>query len=227
MIIVVGGIKGGSGKTTLCTNLVVLRSRSGKKTILIDADEQKSATDWSDQRNASGLENTFSCMTSYGAMLLDKCKEIGDEADILIDVGGRDTKSQRAALCIADVFLTPFQPRSMDIWTLNALEDLLLEVRNVNPNLKSLAVINRADHTGSDNKEVCKILKNSPFLELVPVNIGQRKSFSNAIAEGLAVIELKRADALATAEITTLYKYVFGTKYIQGKYHGSKAEIAV
>ena len=50
MITVIGGIKGGSGKTTLATNLSVMRS-AHTKVLLVDADEQKSASDWSQQRD--------------------------------------------------------------------------------------------------------------------------------------------------------------------------------
>ena len=35
---------------------------------------------------------------------------------LIIDVGGRDTGSLRAALTIADVLLIPTQPRSFDLW---------------------------------------------------------------------------------------------------------------
>ena len=37
MIITVGGIKGGSGKSTVATNLVVLRSLEGRDVLLVDA----------------------------------------------------------------------------------------------------------------------------------------------------------------------------------------------
>ena len=35
MIITVGGIKGGSGKTTIATNLAVLRAQSGRDLLLV------------------------------------------------------------------------------------------------------------------------------------------------------------------------------------------------
>jgi chromosome partitioning protein len=35
--------------------------------------------------------------------------------DIVIDTGGRDTTSQRAALAIADLAIVPFKPRSLDV----------------------------------------------------------------------------------------------------------------
>ena len=37
---------------------------------------------------------------------------------IIIDTGGRDTTSQRAALTVADALLVPFLTRSFDAWAL-------------------------------------------------------------------------------------------------------------
>src|SRR5262244_2736903 len=50
MILVVGGTKGGSGKTLLATSLSVLRTLAGQDVLLIDADEQGSAMDFTRQR---------------------------------------------------------------------------------------------------------------------------------------------------------------------------------
>jgi len=44
MIIVVGGIKGGSGKTTVATHLAILGAHAGWDVLLIDADDQETAT---------------------------------------------------------------------------------------------------------------------------------------------------------------------------------------
>ena len=46
MIITVGGIKGGSGKSTVATNLAVLRARAGRDVLLVDADGQETASDF-------------------------------------------------------------------------------------------------------------------------------------------------------------------------------------
>jgi chromosome partitioning protein len=44
MILTIGGIKGGNGKSTIATNLAVMRSCESKDILLVDADEQKSST---------------------------------------------------------------------------------------------------------------------------------------------------------------------------------------
>jgi chromosome partitioning protein len=51
MIYVVRGIKGGSGKTTVATNLTVALVLEGRDILLVDADDQETATDFSAWRN--------------------------------------------------------------------------------------------------------------------------------------------------------------------------------
>ena len=51
MILIAGGIKGGAGKTTVATNLAVIRAGQGRDVLLIDADDQETATDFTNLRN--------------------------------------------------------------------------------------------------------------------------------------------------------------------------------
>ncbi|KKL80189.1 hypothetical protein LCGC14_2007250 [marine sediment metagenome] len=129
--------------------------------------------------------------------------------DIIVDTGGRDTTSQRSALTVADLFLAPFQPRSLDVWTLGKVSSLISEIRAVNPDLKAFSVLNRGDAQGSDNEGAADILKESKELILLPCVIGQRKAFSNATAEGLSVVELKTKDKKAISEIRQLCAALF------------------
>jgi cellulose biosynthesis protein BcsQ len=46
MIIVIGGEKGGTGKTTLATNLAAKRALAGRDVLLIDTDAQDILTDF-------------------------------------------------------------------------------------------------------------------------------------------------------------------------------------
>lgn len=57
MIYTIGGIKGGCGKTTLAVSLAVMLSAKGRKVLLVDADKQATATDFSQWRTES-LGNT-------------------------------------------------------------------------------------------------------------------------------------------------------------------------
>ncbi|KKL80181.1 hypothetical protein LCGC14_2007320 [marine sediment metagenome] len=211
-ILVVGGIKGGSGKSTLASNLAVLRSRSGKRVLLVDADEQRSISDWSEHRESLGVNTPWTTVNLLGASVRTQLLKMAkDYDDVIVDTGGRDTTSQRSALTVAQFFLVPFQPRSLDVWTIGKVSALLNEIKSINPKLKAFSVVNRGDSQGSDNEGAADILKESEELTHLSCIIGQRKAFSNATAEGLGVIELKVKDKKAISEIELLCSILFKT----------------
>ncbi len=216
MILVIGGIKGGSGKTTIATNLAQMRAQVGYKVLLIDADEQQSAWDWSLQRDLNGLGlNTIGlrcgfvtvCMTGR-AVYSNIIKMKADYDDIIVDTGGRDTTSQRAALCDADKFLMPFKPSSIDIWTIGGVKRMIDECNN--NRVESFAVISQADPRGQDNNEALKVLQETEGITCLDCFIGNRKAFRNAAAEGYGVHELDPKDEKACKEMRDLYDRIYG-----------------
>lgn len=209
MIVVVGGIKGGTGKTTLATNLAVFRSKESK-VLLIDADEQKTAYNWAQQREQENIQTEWTTIILSGASLGAQVLKLQKYyQDIIIDVGGRDTKPQRSALTVANAFVVPFQPRSFDIWTIDQLGTLIDEVNGINENLRSYCILNRADSIGKDNEDALNILKDWNKMICLENCIGQRKSFPNASANGFGVLEMKKKDEKAVTEIQNLYNILY------------------
>lgn len=210
MLLVIGGIKGGSGKTTLATNLTVIRSHFRKKVLLIDADEQRSASDWSDQRIGLGFETPWTTIQLSGKSIYSEIVKLSkDYDDVIIDTGGRDNSSQRSALTVADVFLIPFRPKSLDVWTMGGVNRLITEVGIINPKLKCCAVINQADSNGSDNKDAHEALSECPEIKCFQLFLGYRKAFSSAAAKGLGVTEVKPTDKKAINEMMDLYELIY------------------
>ena len=214
MIIVIGGIKGGSGKTTVATNLAVIRSGEGKDVLLIDADDQETSSDFTTLRNEVLEEGAgYTNIKLTGASVRTETLRLKDKyQDIVIDTGGRDTASQRAALTVADILLVPFVPRSFDVWTIEKVSNLVTEMKAANPELKAFMFLNRADPRGQDNEDTAEVLKETEDLSFIDTPLGSRKAFSNASAGGLGVTELKPQDAKANEEIIKLYRYVFDIK---------------
>jgi chromosome partitioning protein len=211
MILVCGGIKGGSGKTTIATNLAVMRSGENKDVLLVDADEQESATIFTAIRKRDQTDRP-----QYTSIILresnlrseiDRMRTKYD--DVIVDTGGRDTRAQRASLSVADVLLLPFSPRSLDIWTIENVEKLLQDIRTINPDLRAVSFLNRADSYGADNEDSREILSDVSGIEFCGVTIVNRKAFGKDVSMGLSVTELTNPDRKAIAEIVELYEYLF------------------
>jgi chromosome partitioning protein len=219
MIVVAGGIKGSSGKTTVATNLAVIRAVQGRDVLLVDADDQETATDFTALRNerlAGGAGYTGIKLTGP-AVRTETIRLAKKYDDIIIDTGGRDTTSQRAAIAVADVLLVPFVPRSFDVWTLEKVSSLVAEMRTTNPSLVAYTFINRADPRGQDNDEAADVIREMETLAFIEAPLGSRKAFSNAAAQGLSVTEIKPQDTKAMEEMLILLRYVFDIGIISNK----------
>jgi chromosome partitioning protein len=213
MIVLVGGIKGGTGKSTIATNLAVYRASFGYRTLLVDGDDQNSVSDWAEQRNdyfkESVCDHEVTTVSIKGSYLFSEVSKMAIHYDdIIIDAGGRDTTTQRSALVIANKFVIPFKPRSFDVWTLNSVRKLYKDARIHNAKLKALVVINQADARGGDNEAAKEILQEIVEFKGGLCFIGNRKIFANAAAEGLSVCE-KGNDLKAQDEMMTLYRSIY------------------
>lgn len=213
MILVFGGIKGGVGKTTLATHMAILRSHHNKDVLLVDADDQATASDFTTVRNETLADQGGAGYTSiqlHGAAVRTELLKIAPKYDdVVIDVGGRDTAGQRAALSVAHLYVVPFLPGSFDVWTLENVGTLVEEAQAFNDQLKAVCMINRADAKGSDNADAAAIATEIQSLHYLDAPLGNRKAFRSAAAQGLAVTEVKPADAKAIAEIEMLYKHLY------------------
>jgi chromosome partitioning protein len=146
----------------------------------------------------------------HGAALRTQVRQLTPKYDdIIIDVGGRDTGSLRAALTVAHTLLIPVQPRSFDIWSVDQMTHLVKEARDINEHLRAVILLNAADAQGNDNAEAADALKDSDGLVLLPFTIGRRKAFPNAASSGKAVTEHTPKDTNAVRELHTLLKALY------------------
>lgn len=215
MIICLAGTKGGSGRSTTATNFACIAAGQGADVLLIDADDQETAADFTAARKQDHPEAAkFTCTKLTGRAVRTEVLELAPKYDhVIIDTGGRDTTSQRAALSVSDVLLIPFAPRSFDIWTVHKVADLVEEMRTVNPKLKALVFLNRTDPQGqgSENEETAELLKGIKGLIFIDAPIGARKAYAHAASQGLAVTELtgQYRNAKAAEEIMKLFQHCF------------------
>jgi chromosome partitioning protein len=220
MIVCIGGIKGGTGKTTVATNFACIAAGQGSDVLLVDADDQQTSVDFTAARKQDHPEAaSYTCAKLTGKAVRTEVLDLSKKyRHVIIDTGGRDTTSQRAALVVSNVLLVPFAPRSFDIWTVNTVAAMIDEIRTVNPKLTAFAFLNHTDPAGqgSENADAAEMLRDAKALEFIDAPLGRRKAFAHASTQGLAVTELARPqrNQQAIDEIMTLYKYCFDVKTI-------------
>ena len=211
MIVTVGNVKGGVGKSTLAINLAILRASAGRDVLLVDGDEQGTARTFTELRAEMLGQVGYTTVALQGAALRTQVRQLASKYDdIVIDVGGRDTGSLRAALTITHTLLIPVQPRTFDIWAVDHLASLVAEARELNDQLRTLIVINAADAQGKDNEDAAEALRAVEGMYMLPVTIGRRKAFPNAAATGRAVTEQTPRDPKAVREMEALAEEIYG-----------------
>jgi chromosome partitioning protein len=213
MILTVGNTKGGVGKTTLAVNVAIARSILGSDVLLIDGDEQKTALTFTELRSSQLGNAGYTAVSLHGAALRTQVRQLAPKyADIIIDVGGRDTGSLRAALTVTNTLIIPVQPRSFDVWAIDQMADLVREAREINPEIRAVMILNAADAQGRDNQDAAEALQGTEGIELLEIFIGRRMAFPNAASAGKAVLEQSPKDSKAVEELTALLQVIYSEK---------------
>jgi chromosome partitioning protein len=212
MILSVAHIKGGVGKSLLAVNIAAVLANRGRDVLLIDGDEQGSAATFAQIRAELTGPAPFATVRLHGAAIRQQMSQLrGKYAEIVIDTGGRDTGSLRAALTVADVVLVPFPPRSVDLWAGAQIGALVTEARHVNEGLRGCSILNMADVQGRDNEDAFEALRTIEGLEPLPLAVVRRKAFPNAFSAGLGVVEqsARERDAKAVDEIHSVVNALY------------------
>ncbi|RQD29148.1 AAA family ATPase, partial [Pseudomonas aeruginosa] len=141
MILLLGGEKGGSGKSCLAQNLAVWIQARGGDVLLLDADPQGTTADWAEERSEQSDLKAIPVVQAQGQIrstLTDLQKRY---RQIVVDAGGADSEALRSAMTVATHMLIPFRPKRRDLKTLQKVENLARLATAVNPGLVVRAVI--------------------------------------------------------------------------------------
>ena len=85
MIVLVGGEKGGTGKTTLTTNLAALRAQAGYDVLLVDTDRQGTAAAWCHVRQEIPHRSRVACVQLFSHGLQAEVRDLATRyADVFI-----------------------------------------------------------------------------------------------------------------------------------------------
>ncbi|PQJ95695.1 division plane positioning ATPase MipZ [Chromatium okenii] len=210
MILLLGGEKGGTGKSTIAVNLSVWLANAGIDVLLIDADMQRTASHFIERRNQLGALPTVHCTEKHGNVF-DSVRDLSTRYEqIIIDAGGRDSEELRTAMVASHLLYCPLKASQPDIETsvhMNALTQL---ARSLNPQLQarlllSMAPTNPVIH---EAEQAQSVLTELPQFTLSNTIIRERKVYRDAMSDGRGVVEMNNDKA--TAEITALALEIYG-----------------
>lgn len=185
-VIAVLNQKGGSGKTTIAINLAHALLRQGKEVLIVDADPQGSARDWS-ENSVDGVCPVIGLDRETLARDLSAVTESYDR--VVIDGPPQLAGISAAAVKVADAVLIPVQPSPYDVWSCADLVDILAARRTVTDGLPHAAfVVSRAITNTKLSNEVSEALR-AYGLPVLDARTTQRVAYPTTAATGGTVFD--------------------------------------
>lgn len=230
MIILVGGEKGGSGKSCLAQNIAVyLRSEKKATVLMVDCDPQRTTSDWIHERNKSSELPQINCVQLYGKIRNELLSLKNHYDYVIIDCGGQDNLALRSSMAVAEHILIPLRPKRRDLKTVSHMEDIIATCKMVNPKMNAAFVLTQCPSLPSlsgrilEAKEICHsfdvaVLNSVTFC---------RNMYDDSEEQGLSVIE-NEADGKAAFEIRSIIEELLARgkgeqSHVPGKFAETRA----
>lgn len=198
--------KGGVGKTTTTTNIVVQLLEHVKTVQVLDLDPKKHLTRFFSRRKDERIKLLdFSTVKELRAILE------ANKGILVMDIGGMDSDMTRNAIAYSNRVVTPLADSLIELDGLNEFKKVIKSLQSANPELKSTVLMHRV-HPNSNidtNVDITLIrdyvAKNKDIFDIFETVIRYRAAYKHAYAESKSVYELDKMSA-AAAEIQQLIK---------------------
>ncbi len=203
-IITVFNQKGGAGKTTVSVHLAGTLGLRGAKILIVDMDEQNTATRWVGQADE---EHPFpAAIMNLAALDGSMHKEVKKQIDrydfIVIDCPPAvHSQAPMSALLISDLGIIPVVPSPGDLWAAVMAKELANKTRGLNDTLHVRVLVNAVQRRTSLARDAIEILGEDEDIPLMRSMIGARSAFRECQAIGATVHRVPGAkEAIAEVE---------------------------
>lgn len=183
--VLVANTKGGSGKTTLATNLAGYLAQLGHKVVLEDIDRQQSSASWL-ARRPSHVATVFNA-GELGKSALQKADWVVSDSP-----GGLRDKKISDAVTEADLVLVPIAPSAFDIGATQDFLSLLAEEKAIRKHKTFVGLVGmRVMPRTKSAERLLAFMDDSGFAVLSMLRASQ--IYVAAAEEGLSIFELAHA----------------------------------
>lgn len=206
--------KGGVGKSTVATNLAAAAHLDGKRTLIVDLDEDGSAFEWYAARSDDSALAGLTVVKADRPLAPARFREISSSYDVVI-LDGPPSKGAlpRSAAIAADLVLVPVQPGAFDMWKTSGLLEFIADANEARAErgrdaVRVVFVVNRADAKTVVGRRAQSVLREVAVTDVV---LHQRIAYVEAAAGGESVLTTEPKGA-AAHEIRRLYREVMGNE---------------
>lgn len=198
--------KGGAGKTTLAIHLAGAGAAAGLSTLILDADPQATASQWSQWRGMADPEVVDCASPTLLPRKVQQAAELGADL-VVIDTPPHADIMAREACKIADLILIPCRPQAFD---LSAVETTAELVKAAGKPAFVLFVggPQRAPTTYKDARELIEGGEGLAGMgvDVAPVMLTQRAIYHHSTAQGKTAAEAE-PEGKAAEEVAALWKW--------------------
>jgi chromosome partitioning protein len=212
MIILVGNLKGGTGKSTIAFNMAIWSAYQQRKVLLVDTDPLHTISNLLVVRKEEKHQPIIHSIVTEETKVSEEIEGVQHIFDdIIVDIAAGDKIGFRQVLKVADKVLMPLLPGPADVWALSDVMEIIEDARQDNPNINLMAVINKADTNPlvRETLETEEALREVDGLNLAPTHIGYRVLVRRSLTEGMGVGEWAPRST-AAEEFRTLATALFG-----------------
>lgn len=210
-IISVVNEKGGTGKSTIATNLATALHRSGKKVVLVDADPQGTARDWRDA-SPEGANLPPVIGIDRPQILQTSLQTLAANDFVVIDGPAKANDMAAAIIRFSDVVLIVIQPSGADLWASAATVKLVRSKIDVGGLVNAAFLVNRVSGVSKLSKLVKEGSWNEYGIDQLDSTVGNRVAFAQALTDGISIYDL--ADSQAKAEIDFVIQELERAKWV-------------
>lgn len=199
-IIAVLNMKGGSGKSTVATNIARGLQPNGD-TCIVDADPQGTALRWD---NATPEKSEMPAVFAASLPLDDRIPSLATGWDFVV-VDGAAKAKDRTRQCVkaADVVLVPVRPSGADLWASEWLVGVIRNRQRITGGVPAAAFVISQQIVGTNLAgEIADVLGGYD-LPVLEGRTSQRVAYAEALSVGSTVLDMK-PEGKAAAEIRTI-----------------------
>ncbi|HWA61137.1 MAG TPA: AAA family ATPase [Caulobacteraceae bacterium] len=196
--------KGGSGKTTVATQLALAAHLRGLKTLLADTDPQRSASDVLKARREPGPERADTTGPKLFALQVNAVRA-GTDA-MVIDTAAGQEEDLAHAIVLSDLSLLVLRPTFLDLAAAVHTVDIIRRLRK-----PAMIVVNQAPPTreGVEIPSVKRALQALRIMRLTvaPTILRSRSIYQSALEQGRSVEEVG-TDPAAAREVAEFWSFI-------------------